>query len=821
MGTVVDPAFRNVPKDEPCLRIWRIEKLKVVAISEKEYGNFFTGDSYIVYQSKLVQGRIEMHIHFWLGEESTQDEMGVAAYKSVELDDSLGGAPIQHRETQGNESKQFLEIFRQKGGVRYKQGGVASGFNHVDKTFKPYLLQIKGKRTARVKERNISWDSMNEGDVFILDVGTVLFVWTGRDSNRFEKIKGMEVARQLRDERGKGDIVAVADGEEEKLNFEWLKVFEKHLPLDKKQVKSAAEGGADEVHERASMTKIKLYLVKEENDQLNIKELKEGPLVKSDLDPDDSFIVDNGEAGIWVWNGKQSSKRERSEAMTNAMAFITEKKYPQSTRVTRVVEGGEPVMFKQLFKSWPEPQADLKSTTVINQIAKIEQTKFDASSLHNGKKKETRDKSMVDDGSGKVEVWRIEGNDMVAVPNSQLGRFFGGDCYVILYTYGDEKHIIYFWLGNKSALAEQGASAIRSVHLDDKFGGEPVQVRVVQGKEPPHFMAVFKGKIIIFEGGSAREVGDYNKVAPGSSFLLQVRSTNEDNVKAVEVPCRAASLNSNDVFILYKNESLILWCGRGSNASENRVAKQIARSLTSKPPTILNEGNESDVFWKAVGGRESYASDRRLQEEAPPREPRLFQCSNASGKFLVEDIPDFIQQDLVPDDVMILDTFDTIFIWIGEGANKQEKELAMQTAVEYIKTDPAGRDPDTPIAMVKQGFEPPNFTGFFGVWDRQYWSKGKTFEEMKEELGESSVEVEIVDKAKIGVEASFSNVQKYAADILRRKPDMGLPADVDPLHKEMHLVPEEFKLLFGMTYEEFQKLPKWKQLAFKKKTDLF
>lgn len=43
------------------------------------------------------------------------DEAGTAAYKTVELDDVLNGAAVQHREVQGEESSQFRGYFDKTG----------------------------------------------------------------------------------------------------------------------------------------------------------------------------------------------------------------------------------------------------------------------------------------------------------------------------------------------------------------------------------------------------------------------------------------------------------------------------------------------------------------------------------------------------------------------------------------------------------------------------------------------------------------------------------------------------------------------------------
>lgn len=51
-----------------------------------------------------------------------------------------------------------------------------------------------------------------------------------------------------------------------------------------------------------------------------------------------------------------------------------------------------------------------------------------------------------------------------------------------------------------------------------------------------------------------------------------------------------------------------------------------------------------------------------------------------------------------------------------------ERKESLITCQEYLRTHPGARDPDTPIVLTKQGFEPPTFTGWFLAWDATKWS---------------------------------------------------------------------------------------------------
>lgn len=97
-------------------------------------------------------------------------------------------------------------------------------------------------------------------------------------------------------------------------------------------------------------------------------------------------------------------------------------------------------------------------------------------------------------------------------------------------------------------------------------------------------------------------------------------------------------------------------------------------------------------------------------------------CCN-TGRCVPSNIPSILLRLLFPS-LTSLFASSQIFLWVGRFANEIETKEAWNSAHEYLKTHPAGRDPDTPIIFVKQGFEPLTFTGWFTAWDPFKWNVG-------------------------------------------------------------------------------------------------
>ncbi|XP_069087021.1 advillin [Pleurodeles waltl] len=823
-------AFKAV-NNTPGIIIWRIEKMDLVQVPQKAHGNFFEGDCYILLSTRKSGNTLSYDIHYWIGNDSTQDEQGSAAIYTTQLDDYLGGSPIQHREVQGYESESFKGYFKQ--GIIYKKGGVASGMKHVETNIYNVkrLLHVKGKRSVSAKEVDLNWKSFNVGDVFLLDLGNVIIQWNGPESNTTEKMKAMLLAKDIRDrERGGRAEIAVVEGEKEQAYPELMKVL---MSVLGERTQKLNPPTPDEVADQQQKANVMLYHVCDAGGQMQVTEVATRPLVQDMLNHDDCYILDQGGTKIYVWKGKGATKTEKQTAMSKALEFINMKSYPRSTNVETVNDGAESAMFKQLFQKWStkDQAVGMGKTYSMSKIAKVSQEKFDASLMH-AKPELAAQERMVDDGSGKLEVWRIEDLELVPIEHEWYGFFYGGDCYLVLYTYEVNRkphYILYIWQGRHATQDELAASAFLAVQLDQDFNGEPVQVRVTMGKEPRHFMAIFKGKLVLFEGGTSRK-GNTEPEPP--LRLFQIHGTHHLNTKAVEVPAFASSLNSNDVFLLKTPADYFLWYGKGSSGDEREMAKQLAGLISMGNEETLAEGQETVQFWELLGGKAPYASEKRLQQEEPDFHPRLFECSNKTGRFIVSEVSNFTQDDLNETDVMLLDTWDQIFLWIGLEANDIEKKEAMMTAQEYLRTHPSGRDIDTPILILKQGFEPPTFTGWFLAWDPQKWSGGKSYEQLKMELGDAAAISRITADlngtaisqspgARTNGSSGITSYQCYPLHLLLRKQKHELPEDVDPSKKEHYLSEEDFITAFGITRGEFSALPVWKQLNLKKEKGLF
>uniref|UniRef100_A0A4W6DBQ1 Villin like n=1 Tax=Lates calcarifer TaxID=8187 RepID=A0A4W6DBQ1_LATCA len=772
-------AFRNVSR-KPGMQIWTINNMQLVPVPAQGFGNFFEGDCYIVLHITEKKGSGQSaDIHYWIGNSSSQDEQGAAAIYVTQLDEYLGGSPVQHREVQGSESPRFRSYF--KNGLIYKKGGVASGFRHVDTNAYNVLrlLHVKGRKHVAATEVEVSWNSFNNGDIFLLDMGKAIVQWNGPQSNRREKLKAVLLAQDIRDrERGGRAQIGVVEGGNEEDSPELMKVMMAVLGQRTGQLKDAIPDDKPDQVQNASVR-----LVFENSGNLVVQEVATQPLTQDLLHSSDCYIVDQRGSSVMVWKGKQASKEERREALNRAVGYIKAKNYPSSTTVEVMTEGGESAMFKHLFKSWRDKgqTQGLGSTYSLGKIAKVDQVKFDVMELH-ARPELAAQQRMVDDASGDVKVWRIENLELAEVNPSTYGQFYGGDCYLVLYTYqrsNQQQYILYMWQGRHATKDEITACAYQAVNVDNKYNGAPVQVRVVMGKEPRHFLAIFKGKLIIFEGGTGRP-GVVNP-DPGAR-LFQVRGTDELNTKATEVLARASSLNTNDVFLLKTDKTCYLWYGKGCSGDERVMGRAMSDVLSRQDKQVVMEDQEPAEFWVALGGKAPYASDKRLQREEPPHSPRLFECSNQTGQFRMTEVDDFAQSDLDEEDVMLLDTWEEIFFWVGNLANQQETKEAWNSAQEYLRTHPAGRDPDTPIIFVKQGYEPPTFTGWFNAWDPHKWSGGNSYEEMKKKLSDA---------------ASISQITvEYLSDA-------------------------DFENLLGTTRPDFQRLPKWRQNDLKKKAGLF
>ncbi|URE45110.1 Villin headpiece domain [Musa troglodytarum] len=647
--------------------IWRIENFQPVPLPKSDYGKFYSGDTYIILQTTSGKGGAYLYdIHFWIGKESSQDESGTAAIKTVELDSILGGRAVQHRELQGFESDKLLSYF--KPCIIPLEGGFASGFRKPEEEkFETRLYVCRGKRVVRMKQVPFARSSLNHDDVFILDTEKKIYQFNGANSNIQERAKALEVVQYLKDtyHEGKCDVAIIDDGnlQAESDSGEFWVLFGGFAPIGKKIISE------DDVV--LETTPSRLYSIVD--GQLK---LEEGTLSKAMLENNKCYLLDCG-AEIFIWVGRVTQVDERKAASKVAEDFIISQNRPKTTRITQVIQGYETHSYKSNFESWPVGTATGTSGGEEGRgkvAALLKQQGIDIKGLSKGSPLNDEVPPLLE-GGGKLEVWCINSSAKSPVPKEEIGKFYSGDCYIVLYTYhSGEKKEDYFltcWMGNDSIQDDQMMASQLANTMWSSLKERPVQGCIFQGKEPPQFIALFQPMVVLKGGISSgykefiaeKNLNDETYTSDGIA-LMQVSGASVHNNKAVQVDAVATSLSSTDCFILQSGNSLFVWNGSSSNFEQQQWAARIAEFLK------------------------------------------------------VNEVFNYSQDDLLTEDMLLFDTHAEVFVWIGHSVDSNEKQNAFDIGQKYIElaVPLEGLSPHAPLYKITEGNEPCFFTTYFS-WD--------------------------------------------------------------------------------------------------------
>ncbi|KAK7134705.1 hypothetical protein R3I93_017966 [Phoxinus phoxinus] len=407
---------------------------------------------------------------------------------------------------------------------------------------------------------------------------------------------------------------------------------------------------------------------------------------------------------------------------------------------------------------------------------------------------------------------------------------------------GKEKCCYFFWQGRNSTVNEKGTSALMTVELDEERGA---QVQVQQGKEPPCFLQCFNGGMIVHAG--KREEEEENTQNDWCLYCVRGEKPIEGHLLEVVCHCSSLRSRTSLILLNIPKASMYLWHGCKAQmhtrdvgcATANKIKEQcpLEAGLHSSSKVSIqecDEGAEPQGFWEALGRRDRKAYDCMLQDPGKFNfTPRLFQLSSASGEFvavefvypsrepnLVNSMP-FLQEDLytaTQPALFLVDNHHEVYLWQGWWPQDSEstgsarirwdsdRKCAMETVLQYSKEKNEKKSPKS--YLIHAGLEPLTFTNMFPSWEH------------REDIAEiTEKEAEVCNQI-ILVEDVLTRLCKtiYPLADIQARP---LPEGVDPLRLEIYLSDEDFEKALEMTRSEYEALPGWKQVNVKKAKGLF
>ncbi|KPJ08030.1 Supervillin [Papilio machaon] len=537
---------------------------------------------------------------------------------------------------------------------------------------------------------------------------------------------------------------------------------------------------------------------------------------------------------------------------------------PEWAILSKVTQHMETILFKEKFLDWPDYTRVIKVKPQENKSNGVEINPCDAEEMwsneyqepdlvlegsHLGRGTHYYDKDSMrhyDIKTKSVCKWLIQEYDYQKVENdAEIGEFFSADSYIIRWEYqitvtgrelngkpskhnltGRDRCAYFCWQGRDASSNEKGAAALLTVELDKERGP---QVRVAQGAEPPAFLNLFRGNLIIHQGKRGTDKSRYK--------LFVTRGNVANEAYLLQVPCSVRQLRSRGSLLLVDTEKggLYIWHGSRSLKHTKSVAIELANKLIARESNYLFGENASDVkitevkegeepreVLEALGGANKQYYSSVLAGGAPADVTmRLFHFTDLGGQFeanevlsplrhehLVTPFP-FEQKELYSASqpaLFLVDDGQTVWLWQGWWPRGEDGELepaeinagvgafaarwqalrvaALRTAQAYAACagrSSAGGGRGEDVRVVAAGLEPAAFEHLFDTWHEH----------------DQAADANIAHGYKAGeARSGRCEVSRLAScdallplAELQRRP---LPDHVDPHHLERHLASPDF-----------------------------
>lgn len=338
--------------------VYRIEGFEKVACPENEFGQFWSGESYVVLYRYKKGNREKSIVYFWQGRDSSINEKGASALLSVEVfeDVSQIGEALQVRVLQQKESKHFLSVFPQ--GIVIHHGKKKKESSRDLRMFDCRAMDDEGGdafprlRAVELSHPDIAFLNSNHVSVIYNARSNKCFIWKGQHANPVELRLAENVARIV-----SGNAVKVSTISENKETNDFFSLF---------TASNASNTVSSSTYDqsRRMQLDIALYDFSLETGAVNVERVYS--IMQNDLNDAHVMVLDCVDR-VYVWFGAESAFKVRKIALETALHHVKvdkSKKRPRNAEQTVfVVESGkEPSEFKRVFQAWAAPS--LRSQTM-------------------------------------------------------------------------------------------------------------------------------------------------------------------------------------------------------------------------------------------------------------------------------------------------------------------------------------------------------------------------------------------------------------------------------------------------------------------------